>query len=223
VNDASDKVGPFNVADEDGPSALPAGPGGLDADPLSSDTVALGHDRRVTTVHGYAARGGNVQPALATLCLTIGRLIRFVLLACTLVGLVAMHTLGHDAGMHGLGHSAGTHDHDQGTAIRVSTPDARAHLALPAAPGLRTGGCPGDDCPHAGLMPAEPRGGQLPGWAVCLAVISVFAMVLLAAARTLARWSGRWTGRTGNRRRIPLRAPPPLLGLRLATESVLRI
>ncbi|MFF4812666.1 hypothetical protein ACFY03_31085 [Micromonospora chersina] len=132
-----------------------------------------------------------------------GRWVRLLLLLCTLVGLTAMHTLGHGAhspSAQPAGHPAGH----------------SAALAMVAD-------CVGDGCPARALPPADP-GADPSGWSVCLAVLGAFAVALLvvvllrAGSRTaVAATAGALRHAAGPR------APPPRPhGLRLATTSVLR-
>ncbi|MFG3600354.1 DUF6153 family protein [Micromonospora chersina] len=131
-----------------------------------------------------------------------GRWVRLLLLLCTLVGLTAMHTLGHGAHSpsgqpagHRAGHSAA--------------------LAMVAD-------CEGD-CPARALPPADP-GADPSGWSVCLAVLGAFAVALLVVV--LLRTGSRAAVATAGgplRHAAGPRAPPPRpYGLRLATTSVLR-
>jgi len=130
-----------------------------------------------------------------------GRVARLVLLACTLFGLAAMHTLGHGASHHG-------------------EPAAAATLfavVTPAAPH----DCGADGCSRA---VARLAGHGMNGWDLCVAVLSAFAIAALVAALLLTVAAGRSPRRSprGHGRMSP-RAPPTLsFGLTLATVSVLR-
>ncbi|MEV8507670.1 DUF6153 family protein [Actinoplanes sp. NPDC051475] len=139
-----------------------------------------------------------------------GRVARWLLLACTLFGLAAMHTLGH-AGTHAAGeHSAGGH-------VTVGTLAMQA-MAVGAAKGE---GCAGG-CTHLG--PLSSGDGGMAGWSVCLAVLSGFAvLVLLAALWWAAVMRRRMSGLQGGRRVAGARAPPVRFGLVLAAMSVLRL
>ncbi|MGC5016967.1 DUF6153 family protein [Micromonospora sp. DT47] len=140
--------------------------------------------------------------------MTTGRVVRFALLACTLVGLAAMHSLGHDA------------------AMRVAATAAHAMHAesamSPAA--VANDECSGDGCGRLLAAPADRDHGHVPGWAVCLAVVGSFAVavvlgVLLSAGRASGQPGRRRAGRTTSSRGPPV----GMVGLRLATVSVLRI
>ncbi|SCL62622.1 DUF6153 family protein [Micromonospora chersina] len=132
-----------------------------------------------------------------------GRWVRLLLLVCTLVGLTAMHTLGHGAHSpsgqpagHPAGHSAA--------------------LAMVAD-------CEGDRCTARALPPGDP-GADPSGWSVCLAVLGAFAVALLVVV-LLRTGSRSAVAAAGGPLRHPAgpRAPPPrAFGLRLATTSVLR-
>jgi len=136
-----------------------------------------------------------------------GRLARWALLACTLVGLAAMHSLGHNGGVH--------------ASVMLAEAHRASAMALVAD---RAGDCAGDGCTHLSALPGG-GGDDMPAWSVCLAVFSGFAVVVLLAAAVLAtarRYhpAGVWFGGPG----VGPRAPPgPLpVGLTLATVSVLR-
>ncbi|WP_433389431.1 hypothetical protein [Micromonospora sp. KLBMP9576] len=161
---------------------------------------------------------------------------RLLLLACTLLGLAAMHTIGHDS--HPTGHPAA---HANAPAPHANAPAPHANAPAGPAPhadaprhggtvpyavgvALRdVAGCSGG-CAAERLLPFGGPGGELPGWGVCLAVLGAFAVTLLIAALLSA--GVRAVGPPGRRTvgAIPsTRAPPPrAVGLRLATVSVLR-
>ncbi|MGC3859351.1 hypothetical protein ACPSM1_04075 [Micromonospora chersina] len=132
-----------------------------------------------------------------------GRWVRLLLLVCTLVGLTAMHTLGHGAHSPSgqpAGHPAGH-------------PAALAMVA----------DCEGDGCPARAVPPGDP-GADPSGWSVCLAVLGAFAVALLVVVLLRTR-SRSAVAAAGGPLRHPAgpRAPPPRpYGLRLATTSVLR-
>ncbi|MEU9824664.1 hypothetical protein [Micromonospora chersina] len=132
-----------------------------------------------------------------------GRWVRLLLLLCTLVGLTAMHTLGHGA------HSPAGH--------------AAGHPAGHTAAVAMVADCVGDGCPARALPPADP-GGDPSGWSVCLAVLGAFAVALLVVL--LLRTGSRAVVPAAGgplRHAVGPRAPPPRpYGLRLATTSVLR-
>ncbi|WP_432831337.1 DUF6153 family protein [Dactylosporangium sp. CA-092794] len=141
---------------------------------------------------------------------TLGRAARLALLLATLLGLTAMHTLGH-AGPH----LAGDHRH----------PPVAEHAAvMPVAAALSAAvtGCAGGGCADMLLGSGHGHGG-MDGWAVCLAVLVAFAVIVLTAMLLARR--GATTTAAGLRaaRHAGPRAPPPRpFGLALATVSVLR-
>jgi hypothetical protein len=139
--------------------------------------------------------------------LPAGRLARWALLACTLVGLAAMHSLGHDAGAHA-----------------TTKPAQGQHaVAMTADADRSAGDCPGDGCTRLSALPGG--GGEMAGWGVCLAIVGGFAVVLLvAAARRIAGRRDDPAGALLVGSGAGPRAPPGLLpaGLTLATVSVLR-
>jgi hypothetical protein len=131
----------------------------------------------------------------------IGRIARLALLACTLFGLAAMHTIGHS----GMAHAAQpTHQFSTTPALGPSDD------------------CAGDGCVHPAALPGG-GGAQMDRWGLCVAVLSAFAIAILLAGLLLTA-TGRFPLRSGDdRRRSAPRAPPTLpLSLTLATASVLR-
>jgi len=131
-----------------------------------------------------------------------GRVARLVLLACTLFGLAAMHTLGHGATHHG----------EPAAAVTLFS------VATPAAPH----DCGADGCDRAAA--ARMPGHGMNGWDLCVAVLSAFAIAALVAALLLTAAASRSARRPpGDPGRRSPRAPPTLsFGLTLATVSVLR-
>lgn len=136
-----------------------------------------------------------------------GRTARLVLLLTTLIGLAAMHTLGH----HGPHLGA---DHHRGHPAAMA-PDP----AIAVADGLM---CAGDGC--GVILTAPMSGGHGPGgWDVCVAVLVAFAVLLLAATVLRARRAGATAHRGGPSSAARPRGPPTgRVGLTLATVSVLR-
>ena len=156
---------------------------------------------------------------MRTQAVTTGRWVRLLLLLCTLVGLTAMHTLGHAA--HASGGDRAGHA-------------VAGHAAPHAVPAGMTDGCRGGGCGHARLLPlgdAHSRvlplgdpGGDRSGWSICLAVLGAFAVTLLIAMVLRAGSRASGPAARGALRPAPgPRAPPTRpYGLRLATASVLR-
>ena len=157
--------------------------------------VATGYRRRVHT--GSAAIGR--------------RIARLVLLACTLFGLAAMHTIGHGAVDH-----AGHH----------REPSAAVTLALFAIDDVAPSAshdCVADGCGQAAAR--HGSGGHGMGIAeLCVAVLGALAVAVLLAALLLTMITGRSPPRAPRcQERKASRAPPVLpFGLTLAAVSVLR-
>ncbi|WP_146230998.1 DUF6153 family protein [Micromonospora sicca] len=149
---------------------------------------------------------------------TPGRWVRLLLLLSTLVGLAAMHTLGHGAHASG-GHRAGHETQRAGHHLDLSAVLAEAVATVAAA----VADCPGDGC-HARALPLTGPKDDRSGWSVCLAVLGAFAVALLVAV--LLRAGSRPVGRAARGSPRPAcgpRAPPPRpFALRLVTASVLR-
>lgn len=160
----------------------------------------------------------------------VGQVARLVLLACTLLGLAAMHTIGHGAASHGAAsHGAAGHGADR--------PDAVGHLAMDTADvvGAMTqttsivsdllagsDGCAGDGCTHAASTPSGDGG--MGGWELCVAVLSAFGIAVLLAALLTAAVTGRLRRPAGRECGAAAPRGPPVrpFGLTLATVSVLR-
>jgi len=163
----------------------------------------------------YDEGPSRIFDATASLCRVetavarIGRIARLVLLACTLLSLTALHTIGHAAVTGG--------DHP---AVTVSA--AGPELVLIAVAPRDADGCGDDGCAHQSVMPggAHDTSHQ---WEVCVAVLSVLAAGVLLAALLLIAAFGRGP--------IPARRQPPWtsriprilpLGLVLTTVAVVR-
>jgi hypothetical protein len=148
----------------------------------------------------------------------IGRIARLVLLACTLFGLAAMHTIGHS----GMAHA--DHHRDAGSAgsRQIVTLAIIAAGVSSMSPG-DSDGCAGDGCMHQAAMSAGGDG-QMDRWGLCVAILTALAIGVLLVALLLRAAAGRSPPRSGrDRRRTLPRAPPWLpVGLTLATVSVLR-
>ncbi len=169
--------------------------------------------------------------------MTGGRWGRLALLLCTLIGLAAMHTLGHGA------HSGGTHAGHGGATPRDGHP-APAALADGAVAlwafaggmdvpvggmvaavtlGVRAG-CPAGGCAPARLLPDGGRADGPSGWSACLAVLGALGVALLVAVLLLtrARAPGPPSRQAGGVSAGPRAPPSRPLGLRLAEVSVSR-
>jgi hypothetical protein len=160
----------------------------------------------------------------------VGRVARWMLLACTLFGLAVMHTLGH-AGMQMGMHAA----HDGGSASQGLAATGDTTMAFEAVAAVTVDGCASDGCAHAG--PGHGHGGGMDGWSVCLAVLGGLAVVvllsalLLGAATRRAVWS-RLAARVVTPRGPPIRSagliiasvslPPPRCCCPPAAEATIR-
>ena len=131
---------------------------------------------------------------------TSGWLGRWLLLACTLVGLAAMHSLGHGGADH----------------VRAVTDNAVTRM-MGAEP-VAVSDC--DGCSHL----SGPHQHDMTMRDVCLAVLTAFAVVLLLAVLRLSRSRARTApGSVQHSYAVGPRAPPSaLVGLTLATVSVRR-
>ncbi|MET7706434.1 hypothetical protein [Micromonospora sp. NPDC005413] len=131
-----------------------------------------------------------------------GPLVRFVLLACTLVGLAAMHSLGHDPA--------------------PPTTGTGAHTAAMPAPAGQHDDCAGDGCAQAITAPAS-HDGHMPSWAVCLAILGAFTLTIALGLALLTETKIVRSGLRPTVRAAWSRGPPArLIGLHLASVSVQR-
>ncbi|MEO3773998.1 hypothetical protein [Micromonospora sp. B9E7] len=148
-----------------------------------------------------------------------GWLVRLVLLTATLIGLAAMHSLGHQPA------GAGPHHGSAVPPNRHAVAQPGAVLAAVAAVNAAVPhGCAGEGC--VGLT-AAPGGapGHMPGWAVCLAVVGAFGVSLALTAALLLRRTGI-TSRDRSQPSVTVSRGPPAwfpMGRRVAALSVLRI
>ncbi|MER7274581.1 DUF6153 family protein [Dactylosporangium sp. NPDC000244] len=144
----------------------------------------------------------------------LGRTARIALLLATLLGLTAMHTLGH-AGPH----LPDGHQHVP-AAEHVATMPVLSAVNTAALDALT--GCAGDGCAMLLTGSGHDHGG-MDGWAICLAVLVAFAVIVLVAMLLTRRRANASPARPRATRRAGPRAPPPRpFGLTLATVSVLR-
>jgi hypothetical protein len=142
------------------------------------------------------------------------RLARLLLVACTVIGVAALHTIGHA--------TAG----DEHTTIGSATSSAVAVLIAPSslvADTTSDGGCDGDGCTHQIALPDSGRTGSS-GWEVCVAILSALAVIVLAAGMHRLFPIIR-LAEVASRRRPPpfawVTAPPA--GLTIAATAILRI
>ncbi|MFJ6623370.1 hypothetical protein ACIQOW_38120 [Kitasatospora sp. NPDC091335] len=141
--------------------------------------------------------------------------LRLLLLAALLLGIVTMHTLGHPGGGHG-GHEG------PGTGVSAMPPAGAAHHG-PAAgpPSVHAAAHPAAFAVGPAVDPGAPGG--LDPMAVCLAVLAGWTLVLLVVG-PLPRRSGDAAAEVRARLLTAVRAlPPPGGGRILLTRlSVLR-
>ncbi|WP_247657125.1 hypothetical protein [Micromonospora sp. U56] len=152
---------------------------------------------------------------------------RLLLLACTLLGLAAMHTIGHGT------HSVASHpDGHAAVSQRAMVAQAAGPEAVPVAHGVAPEAVPAahvaGPVSFAGqvgavALPADQPGGAPSRWSVCLAVLGAVTVALLLATLLLGRAHHVVATRHPSGPSRGPRAPPPRpVGLRLATVSVLR-
>jgi Family of unknown function (DUF6153) len=140
---------------------------------------------------------------------TTGRAARLLLLLGTILGLAAMHTLGH-AGMAATDHHAVNHH----AGAAMTAPSMSMSISMAAAHECAGEHCPGGSGHHG-----------LDGWSVCLAVLTGLALAAVLAVALLATAGGPGD-RTGRSRPAgpPTRAPPSRsAGLTITTATVLRV
>jgi disulfide bond formation protein DsbB len=133
-------------------------------------------------------------------------LVQWLLLACTLLGLAVMHTVGHT--------SLGMAPHD-------AHPGMVAEVAAPVPNLAALGADARDSCPGGHCDPHD----AMSGWSVCLAILQGFAAAVLLTLALLALGRSRGAMRQAEDGAVPAsRAPPPRpTGLTIASISVLRI
>lgn len=144
-----------------------------------------------------------------------GRTARVLLLLATLVGLAAMHTLGHGTAAH----AAMTPMPVHGTTAAMAAQVKHAAMAAPAE--AVPGGCAGGHCARLLVPPARHTAG-LDWWDVCVAVLTALGVLLLFwLVGVVCRRAPAGLSRL--RAAAASRGPPvPRLGLTLATVSVMR-
>ncbi|MEV0725802.1 hypothetical protein AB0I37_23860 [Micromonospora purpureochromogenes] len=163
---------------------------------------------------------------------------RLLLLACTLLGLAAMHTIGHgthSVASHPDGHAAAPVRAAVGggaVSQRVMVAQAALPETVPVAHGAASEAVPvahvAGPVSFAGqvgavALPVDQPGGAPSGWSVCLAVLGAVTVALLLATLLFGRAHYAVATRHSSRPSRGPRAPPPRpVGLRLATVSVLR-
>ncbi|MFC7246588.1 DUF6153 family protein [Catellatospora aurea] len=137
-----------------------------------------------------------------------GRTARVLLLLATLVGLAAMHTLGHGTAAH---------------AAMTPMPAHGTTTAMAAQAGeARGGGCPDGHCARLLVPPARHTAG-MDWWDVCVAVLTALGVLLLLFWLVGVVRRRTPAGLSRLRAAVASRGPPVAgLGLTLATVSVMR-
>lgn len=143
---------------------------------------------------------------------TAGRVARWLLLSCTLLGLALMHTIGHTGAHAGRPHQS---------AAAMAAPDGEGlvpSIVAGAAALLAPADCPAGHCDGHGS-------GGMSGWSVCVAILGGLLAVALLAALLASAISGRGHRRaeSAGRPRVPRGPPHRPAGLALASVAVLRI
>jgi hypothetical protein len=134
------------------------------------------------------------------------RLVRTLLLACTVFGLAALHTIGHAAVPH------------SGDQLRVATWAAVVTVADPSDDG---DGCGNDGCSHSALTIMDTDDAF--HWIdVCVAVFSVLVIGALLAGRLLPTSHGAAGPGNARRRRRSSSASHQLAGLTVTALAVIR-
>jgi hypothetical protein len=139
---------------------------------------------------------------------------RLLLVACTVLGVAALHTIGHAAAgdQHGIAGSA--------TSSAIAVLNAPSSLV---AATTRDGGCDGDGCTHQIALPDSGRGTSS-SWEVCVAILNALAVAFLAAGLLRLLHTIRLALVVGRRRPPPFAcASPPPVGLTIAAAAILRI
>lgn len=183
---------------------------------------------------GHHRWAGSVGAVRVVSELTVGRLARFLLLVGTLIGLAAMHSLGHHTSLRmanvadhdSPATAAHTHAHvlmasEQGSPVEMT--GAVPALAAPVAEVFGVRWCGADDCVRLGPAPDQQHRDDGVGWMACMAVVTVFGLVLALGAALLGQRAGRWSDLPLLARVAGSRGPPArTVGLVLASTSVLR-
>jgi hypothetical protein len=162
------------------------------------------HERQSSPTVETTVNLGAVTPAATTM----ERLARLVLLVCTVLGVAALHTIGHAAIS-----SAAHHDTAPAVAIVSVIPVMTAPLPAPQDD------CDGDGCAHQ--APALTGSGQASQWwEACVAVLTVPTLAVVSAGLPLAVRVDRLALLTAAGRR-PL-AEWRAIGLALTGVAVIR-
>jgi hypothetical protein len=174
----------------------------------ASSRKPLGHHK--SQIYGLASAryAGTVWPV--TMAVRIrGRFARLLLLACTVLGVAALHTIGH-AGVRVLDH------HDRLIAVQ---PGAVIALAPPAP--ADHGGCDGDGCDHPAAAPGGA--GDTPRWwEICLAILGLLTAGTVVTIAALRSRGMSMAAADAVHRPPPRNTGATRLGLAMASATVLR-
>jgi hypothetical protein len=169
------------------------------------------HERQSSPTVETTVSLGAVTPAATT----IERLARLVLLVCTVLGVAALHTVGHAAIS-----SAAHHDTAPAVATVSATPATVSATPVMTAPlPAPQDDCDGDGCAHQ--SPALTGSGQASRWwEACVAVLTAPTLAVLSAGLPLAMRVERLTllPAAGHRPLAEWRA----IGLALTGVAVIR-
>lgn len=149
---------------------------------------------------------------------TAGRIARWLLLACTAVGIAVMHTVDH-AGMHR--HIQVTSLADAGWPVVATAQSLATATTTLAGTGSTAVAVDCAGCAH--IAPAAPGQSGMPAWCVCLAVLGGLAVVLAALLLARIRRGDEPVATVAALPPAPRGPPPRQTGLTLATVAVLRV
>jgi len=139
---------------------------------------------------------------------------RLLLVTCTVIGVAALHTIGH---------ATATGEH---TTLAAASSSAIAGLIGPSnlvADTTSDGGCDGDGCTHQIALPDGGRG-TASWWEVCVAILSALAVAVLAAGILRLLHTIRVALVADGWRPPPFAwVSTPLVGLTVAATAILRI
>ncbi|GAA1380087.1 hypothetical protein [Catellatospora chokoriensis] len=161
-----------------------------------------------------------------------GRAARVLVLLATLVGLAAMHTLGHGGAAHAAmtpmpGHETATAAEATAAGMAAAVAMTAAQVQAGAATAAQVEAVPQEGCPDghcAGLLaPPARHSAGMDWWDVCVAVLTALG-VLLLLCWLVGVVSRRGSGTPSQARAVAASRGPPVrgLGLTLATVSVMR-
>jgi hypothetical protein len=154
------------------------------------------------------------RPGPGRAAVLVAALGRLLLIACTVIGVAALHTVGH-AGVDTDQHSAATPGAVQTALNAVVPPSVRP------ADTSNDNGCDGDGCTHQIAMPGDGNDSRH-GWDVCLAILTLLLVTVLTAFARRRTDDAPPRPATGRRRPPPRDWACPAVGLTLASTAVVR-